>query len=706
MPTFDELWGGDTPKQNSFDALWDNTPSTSTVQQTPSLWEHPIDALTSKDWWTTRPSGEKVGLAQSVAGPALSALNGLTFGFGDEISAGGSTLWDALRGNLGGQNIGDAYDQRLAQARDIQKSFSDATPIASGALQLAGGLKTPIIDAVGQLGKVLPKATSLTGALGRTGALTTALAGEGALYSGLSGFGSGEGAQDRFAKAEEGAKSGAKWSAALGLPLFAASELAAKYAPTLENQGEKLVRKSIGTRESDYGKTAKELDVWDIEDGQVETLTKKAIDYLDEKGSFGNDRNPQRMLTTVLNGEKKVNDEIGGLIREADKRGASVSPTFDRALQYIAEGNIPANEVDTYIEKLDKLGSGISREGQGKLSYLQKQKIAVGSKYTPEDGAANGFWRAVYTDLQKTIEDAVPGIKGLNEESQKFKIVKPIVQRNLSKEEASTWLGWIQQNIRTSGGTLTTPAIIGALSGGTVGGPIGAILGAGLATASTPRGQQILGETAKTIAKNPNMLSAPASKIPSAVRSIIPHETDSQLSLPQQTEQIQSKPLLPYKKDTTDFIDKAIGKAQDKISGKEDTAYMPKNEKSDLVKAVTYVESRGNPKAVSPKGATGLMQIMPATAKEIAAALGIKKYDLKDPETNQMFGEYYLNKMLKAFDGDHKLALAAYNWGIGNVRKALKLTGGSTFEDIKEYLPTETARYVPSVLKRMKVIQV
>lgn len=83
----------------------------------------------------------------------------------------------------------------------------------------------------------------------------------------------------------------------------------------------------------------------------------------------------------------------------------------------------------------------------------------------------------------------------------------------------------------------------------------------------------------------------------------------------------------------------------------------------NLIRAIIIQESGGDPQAISHKGAKGLMQLMPQTARE----MGVK--DVFDPEENIFAGTKYFRKLLDKFKGDLILSLAAYNAGPGAVER-------------------------------------
>lgn len=125
-----------------------------------------------------------------------------------------------------------------------------------------------------------------------------------------------------------------------------------------------------------------------------------------------------------------------------------------------------------------------------------------------------------------------------------------------------------------------------------------------------------------------------------------------------------------------------------------------------LVKAIISVESAGNPNAVSPVGAKGLMQLMDATGKEWHKKLDIKDpYNPFDPEQNKLIGTAYIEWLLGQFSGNDKLALAAYNGGVGYIKKKLRTLNATKYENIEPFLYKETRDYVKKVLTRLEKLR-
>lgn len=115
-----------------------------------------------------------------------------------------------------------------------------------------------------------------------------------------------------------------------------------------------------------------------------------------------------------------------------------------------------------------------------------------------------------------------------------------------------------------------------------------------------------------------------------------------------------------------------------------------------LLKAMAKQESGGNPYAVSKAGAAGLMQFTKGTAGDVGIT------DRFDPQQSIHGGAKYMAQLLKRYNGDEKMALSAYNFGMGSVDNAMKATGGRTFEEIYSALPAETKNYAPAILAQRK----
>ena len=130
-----------------------------------------------------------------------------------------------------------------------------------------------------------------------------------------------------------------------------------------------------------------------------------------------------------------------------------------------------------------------------------------------------------------------------------------------------------------------------------------------------------------------------------------------------------------------------------------------------LAYAISRQESEFNPKAISPAGARGLMQLMPATARAVSRQLGMP-YDLGrlfDPNYNMQLGTHYLGKLVNGFDGSYILAIASYNAGPGRARdwtSRFGQTGHDIHQTINwmELIPfAETRNYVQRVLENLQI---
>lgn len=671
MASFDELWDaapGASSNSVSFDALWDAAPSPN-----------------------ASPFGDD-NRSNALFGMSTGMLNSGTFGLSNKAIAGGTALIDALMGDA---SLGDAYEQRKAQLQGAQQAFHDVAGNAATGLELMSGVSTPV--PIARSGS-----TGIRGFLENLGLLSATGGGLSALQS----FNDKEGSWEEKAKAAgEAAKSGAIASALIGAPIEGAAQLASAYGPEIAAG---LQRRSIGARVGDYTKNANDIGIVADTEGGLQTRTKAHLDDLLSRGELGASRNPETLLATADAKAKTLSAEINDIIQSKDSLG--VQPKWENAMKFIEEGKVPADKIDGYLNRLAALDSNIAKEGGG-LSYLQQQKVALGELWDPNDGTLNKFNRQLYKDLQTTIEGVAPEVAPLNEELSKFITAKKILQGNLARANAPTFADKLGKIGFTTGG-YTGFGVLGSLLGGPVGTAIGLGAGGLAQYFRTPGGQAKLAEIMSQSPEAARALSEKVPQLSSELQKSLPSSERGQTKGIKSTSTATSRQLERQKESSpsrdpfsNQNLDSVIAQAQAQIMAKEEAnkeASKPKDIEP-LVDAVIKQESGGNAKATSKVGAKGLMQLMPETAKEVAYEMGLKEYDLEDPETNRAMGTFYLQKMLKKFHGNVELALAAYNAGPGRVMKWINRYGAN-WDDIAAGIRArdpkhESLKYVSNIMK-------
>ncbi|WP_439474904.1 LysM peptidoglycan-binding domain-containing protein [Algoriphagus formosus] len=132
---------------------------------------------------------------------------------------------------------------------------------------------------------------------------------------------------------------------------------------------------------------------------------------------------------------------------------------------------------------------------------------------------------------------------------------------------------------------------------------------------------------------------------------------------------------------------------------------LAEHEMPDDIKYLSIIESGLDPQIRSRVGAMGLWQFMPATGRMYGMDINWDIDERMDPEQSTEAAAKYLKSLYRMF-GDWELALAAYNCGPGNVRKAIRRSGGKKkFWEIYNYLPRETRGYVPQFQAMMYILR-
>jgi len=122
------------------------------------------------------------------------------------------------------------------------------------------------------------------------------------------------------------------------------------------------------------------------------------------------------------------------------------------------------------------------------------------------------------------------------------------------------------------------------------------------------------------------------------------------------------------------------------------------------IKYLPIIESSMNPHAVSRVGATGLWQFMFGTAREYGLNMDNFVDDRKDPIQASYAAAAYFRDAYEEL-GDWLLAIAAYNCGMGNVKRAMQKANSTDFWELRRFLPTETRNYVPAFIAAVYVMK-
>jgi hypothetical protein len=615
---------------------------------------------------------------EKAQGVLTSATQGLTFGLGDEIvaglDAGTNYVGDMLRGRNKDISIGQQYDAALEARRGPQKQFEEQNPIASTAAEIAGNIPTAFIGGA---------PSSIAGAMKL-----------GAGLGGLYGFGKAEGGAAERAKgaAMGGAVGGLASGAIAGAGKFL------KGAGTVaDDAGQRLKAGALGATKTDFKMSAKYKGLIDTAEGGKSTKLMQSIQNVIDDGTFTKSgaSSAEDMLLANTSRIDSYDDALAKVLADADsvatQSGVRIEPTFSKAKQFLARAN--PLEKKALEKEFAEAQLAIGDALDGSLSKMQEVKRSLYRSVYSENGKAKQeLARALAEDLKDGIErgaafatkspEMAAKVKALNAKMGEHLEVQTLLTRRLGQEQGSDAVKGIVGALRTSGGMLTTPTVIGGLVGGSGGGALGLATGAAINLAGRPGSRMALGKGLQSVAP----------KIGQAGRGLM-----AASPLGGFLGGIGGASSPKGKKEGVQMEDiKAPKVEQQDISAIiEKTAGSP--EMAKLTKAVIRAESNGDPRAQSGAGAQGLMQIMPAMQK----SLGVK--DPFDPADNIRGGVALLKEEIKRFGGNLELALAAYNAGSPKVKAAIAKAGSMDWEEVAKYLPEETRNYVPKVKKYIEV---
>ena len=663
-------------------------------------------AAGGKPWAKYASAAPKQQMPVSQARTAFDqGMQGATFGFADEpmdlfgsMIAKGSDLFRSKENELyADKSLKDVYKEARGQSKERLAQEFEQHPVTSIASNLAGGLLTGGAAASTKAGGAV--ANSL-----RTGGLPARIA-KGAAAGAASGGLYGAGAAEEGHRLE-GAGKGAAYGAAIGGAIPA---VGAAVSSTVK-----------GTKNAITGALARDADELTEAAGKIRESSSKAYKAMRDSGVVLSKGGSQKVLTNL----DAALAQAGTLNKRIHGNAISVVQDLKKLAQ---KGELGLEELDQYRQLFGDMAGDIGNKSNARVASIMRGAIdhtldnlddaafktggadAINAlKLGRSEYARGRKFEAISSIIEKSGGDANKlkrDLTSLLNNPKKTRGFSPDELTALKDAAKQTTGEGLMKMVGKFGFDLGSGRAIGntalpLLGGGAA--AFGAGTGAGalvpVVGTAARQGQKYLargkaenllkvieqgGKNAAGSGKAISpLLSAPAGAAGGAISGVETQTPRMAAPLP------AANPASNYPTKVT--IPAPLPGKQSSVPVNQFTKYAQGLAEANgvnpkLVAAVIHQESRGDPKAVSGKGAVGLMQLMPATAKE----LGVNP---KDPRQNIKGGIIYLKKMLTKYKGNEQLALMAYNWGMGNVDRWI--AGGAD----RSKIPAETRQYVTNIM--------
>ena len=683
-----------------------------------------------------------------------SAAAGPTFGLSQQLEA-------AARAPFTEQT----YGEELANIRQQQRAFESEYPGSALGTEIATGLLLNPLGALGAVGKgaqAARKATSIAKPIQRllqaeriakpaaaVGRFIESKPG-GIVASRLLSYPSVQAALESAIRTEGTAEEkamAAGLGAGVGSALGYLGGAVGRKLSKLDTEADRLLLSSYDITGADVKKLIKkQMSTGRVPQSIDDIPLPETIRAFEKADVIKRANDKAQNLVSVLQYQKKIGSGLEPVLDEANKV-VDAFPDFQSKAtnEYISSLSGKAREAAQTLafEERDALINQFTNGGD--LFDLQRAKVGLNYIYDTSPIAPK-VQKALREDLRREIEmrvgqaveegkvsdDLLTQLKSLNTEYGKAAEIKDIFAQRLGSEKGGDVVEDIFMSMRTTGGAGT--ALQMATQSGNI---LPAVAGGILTAARVPEAKRELADILtdpmfRVGASSVGRVLEAAPLVRGGARAYqqfgteIPQAQEEQAGKVRMAEQVIAQqaaqaPLMEELRMLRQALESRAGtttptetpreeepRAQMKPMALKRNASVEQRierftQEDPIVQSIIYQESRGKLGQKSQAGAVGLMQLKTAAAKD----MGVK--DRLDPEQNLSGGARYYESLLKQF-GDEELALAAYNWGMGNVDKKLKELERKgreqSWSNIVKYfgVPSETEKYVDEVLRRRSEI--